>query len=31
MEQMFHIQVKNKIYGEDQLKSFATEILDAKV
>ncbi len=30
MEHMFHIQVKNKIFGEDWLKSFATEILDAK-
>ncbi len=26
---MFHIQVKDKIFGEDWLKSFATEILDA--
>ncbi len=25
---MFHIQVKDKIFGEDWLKSFATEILD---
>ncbi len=30
MEHMFHIQVKNEIFGEDWLKSFATEILDAK-
>jgi hypothetical protein len=30
MEHMFHIQLKDKIFGEDQLKSFATEILDAK-
>ncbi len=30
MEDMFHIQAKNKIFGEDWLKSFATEILDAK-
>ncbi len=30
MEHMFHIQVKDKIFGEDWLKSFATEILDAK-
>jgi hypothetical protein len=28
MEHMFHIQVKDEIFGEDQLKSFATEILD---
>ncbi len=27
---MFHIQVKNEIFGEDWLKSFVTEILDAK-
>ncbi len=30
MEDMFHIQVKEKIFGEDWLESFATEILDAK-
>jgi hypothetical protein len=30
MEDMFHIQVKNKIFGEDWLECFATEILDAK-
>ncbi len=30
MEHMFHIQDKDKIFGEDWLKSFATEILDAK-
>ncbi len=30
MEHMFHIQVKDKLFGEDLLKSFATEILDAK-
>ncbi len=30
MEHMFHIQVKNKIFGEDWLKMFATEILDDK-
>jgi hypothetical protein len=30
MEHMFHIQVKDEISGEDRLKSFATEILDAK-
>ncbi len=29
MEHMFHIQVKDKIFGEDWLKSFVTEILDA--
>ncbi len=27
---MLYIQVKNEIFGEDWLKSFATEILDAK-
>jgi hypothetical protein len=30
MEDMFHIQVKNKLFGEDWLKCFVTEILDAK-
>jgi hypothetical protein len=30
MEDMFHIQVKDKIFGEDWLECFATEILDAK-
>ncbi len=30
MEGMFHIQVKDKLFGEEWLKSFATEILDAK-
>jgi hypothetical protein len=30
MEDMFHIQVNNKIFGEDWLECFATEILDAK-
>ncbi len=30
MEDMFHIQVKDKIFGEDLLECFATEILDAK-
>ncbi len=30
MEHMFHIQLKDKIFGEDWLKSIATEILDAK-
>ncbi len=27
---MFHVQLKDEIFGEDWLKSFATEILDAK-
>ncbi len=26
---MFHIQVEDKLFGEDWLKSFATKILDA--
>ncbi len=30
MEDMFHIQVKDKIFGEDWLECFATEILDTK-
>ncbi len=30
MEDMFHIQVKDKLFGEDWLKYFATKILDAK-
>ena len=30
MEHMFHIQLKDEIFGRDWLKSFATEILDAK-
>jgi hypothetical protein len=30
MENMFHIQVKDKIFGENWLECFATEILDAK-
>ncbi len=30
MEDMFHIQVEDKILGEDWLGHFATEILDAK-
>ncbi len=30
MEDMFYIQVKNKIFDEDWLKSFAAEILTAK-
>jgi hypothetical protein len=29
MEDMFHIQVKAKLFGEDWLQCFATEILDA--
>jgi hypothetical protein len=29
MEDMFHIQVKDKIFGKDWLECFATEILDA--
>jgi hypothetical protein len=29
-EDMFHIQVKDKIFGEDWLECFATEILDVK-
>jgi hypothetical protein len=29
-EDMFHIQIKDKLFGEDWLKCFATEILDAK-
>jgi hypothetical protein len=29
MEDMFHIKVKDKIFGEDWLECFATEILDA--
>ncbi len=28
MDHMFHIQVKDKIFGEDWLKSFATGIKD---
>jgi hypothetical protein len=28
---MFHIQLKDEIFGEERLKSFATEILDAKI
>ncbi len=27
---MFHIQVKDELFGEDWLECFATEILDAK-
>jgi hypothetical protein len=30
MEDMFHIQVKDEIFGEDWLECFAKEILDAK-
>jgi hypothetical protein len=30
MEDMFHIQIEDKIFGEDWLEYFATEILDAK-
>jgi hypothetical protein len=30
MEDMFHIQFKDKLFGEDWLKCFATEILNAK-
>jgi hypothetical protein len=30
MEDIFDIQVKDEIFGEDWLKCFATEILDAK-
>ncbi len=30
MKDMFHIQVEDKIFGEDWLECFATEILDAK-
>jgi hypothetical protein len=30
MENMFHIQIKDKIFGEDWLECFATEILDTK-
>ncbi len=30
MEHIFHIQVKNEIFDEDWLKSFATEILNTK-
>ncbi len=30
MEDMLHIQVEDKIFGEDWLECFATEILDAK-
>ncbi len=30
MEDMFHIQVEDEIFGGDWLECFATEILDAK-
>jgi hypothetical protein len=30
MEDMFHIQVEDEIFGEDWLNCFATEIIDAK-
>jgi hypothetical protein len=30
MEDMFHIQVEDKIFGKDWLECFATEILNAK-
>ncbi len=30
MEDMFHIQVEDEIFGKDWLECFATEILDAK-
>jgi hypothetical protein len=30
MEDMFHIQVEDELFGEDWLKCFATKILDAK-
>jgi hypothetical protein len=30
MEDMFHIQVEDEIFGEDWLECIATEILDAK-
>jgi hypothetical protein len=30
MEDMFHIQVKDKLFGKDWLNCFVTEILDAK-
>ncbi len=30
MEDMFHIQVKDELFGEDWLGCFAAEILDAK-
>ncbi len=30
MDDMFHIQVQDEIFGEDWLECFTTEILDAK-
>ncbi len=30
MEDMFHIHIKDALFGEDWLKCFKTEILDAK-
>ncbi len=30
MQDMFYIQVEGKLFGEDWLKCFVTEILDAK-
>ncbi len=30
MEDMFHNQVEDEIFGEDWLECFATEIMDAK-
>jgi hypothetical protein len=30
MEDMFHIQVKDELFGEDWLKCFTPKILDAK-
>jgi hypothetical protein len=30
MEDMFHIQVEDNIFGEDWLECFATEIVNAK-
>ncbi len=30
LEDMFHIQVEDELFGEEWLKCFATEILDAK-
>jgi hypothetical protein len=30
MKDMFHIQIEDKLFGEDWLECFATEILDAK-
>jgi hypothetical protein len=30
MEDMFHIQIEDKLFGENWLECFATEVLDAK-